>query len=170
MRRILTIRNVQDWPSWDLVYEWEDILSQELKIPLLQENTKFTNRHIRKITGIYSIRRLGCKIFAFEMGPEIRPGFREARNYGRYYPCIIDFFLTKDEIPAFEKQYSKNKVVFISSKEAYDFLKKEDCLLNICHLPLSLSDKYRISPKTHFEKKYDFVLGGASKSSPFQVS
>ena len=170
MRRILTVRNIQDWPSWDLVYEWEDVLSKEMEIPLLLENTKFTNRYIRKISGIYALRRIGCKIFAFEMGPEIRPGFRNARNYKSYYPCIIDFFLTKDDIAAFEKQYNNNRVVFISSKEAYDFLKEENCRLNICHLPLSLSDKYRISPKTHFEKKYDIVLGGASKSSSYQIS
>ena len=40
MRRILTVRNIQDWPSWDLVYEWEDVLSKEMEIPLLLENTK----------------------------------------------------------------------------------------------------------------------------------
>lgn len=160
MRKILTVRNIQDWPSWDLVYEWEDVLSKELKIPLLLENTKFTNKYVRKITGIYALRRIGCKIFAFEMGPEISPGFRNSRNYKSYYPCIIDFFLTKNEIVAFEKQYENNRVVFISSKEAYDFLKKEKCRLNICHLPLSISDKYKISSETYFEKKYDLVLMG----------
>lgn len=54
MRRILTVRNIQDWPSWDLVYEWEDVLSKEMKIPLLLENTKFTNKYVENYRNLCS--------------------------------------------------------------------------------------------------------------------
>ena len=83
------------------------------------------------------------------------------KNFANYLPCVIDFFLdNEDELRLFEEHHNNNKIVFISSKEAYDYLKDHECRLNIEHLPLSLPDKYSISPTTQYNKEYDFVLVG----------
>ena len=67
----------------------------------------------------------------------------------------------KDEdLGLFEKQYSRHKIVFVTSKEVYDRLHSLNCKLNIQHLPLSLSDKYKISKDTRYEKEFDLVLMG----------
>lgn len=36
--KIRTQRNYQTWPSWDLVYEWEDVLAKELKGSFVYES------------------------------------------------------------------------------------------------------------------------------------
>lgn len=51
-------------------------------------------------------------------------------------------------------------MVLISSKEVYDFMKENKINLPIEHWALSISDIYRITPHTHFEKKYDLVMMG----------
>jgi hypothetical protein len=82
-------------------------------------------------------------------------------NKKNIIPCMIDFYCReKDELQQFYKRYDKCPLVLISSKEAYDFLVSMKCPLNIKHLPLSISDKYRINDKTIFNKKYDVVMLG----------
>lgn len=56
--------------------------------------------------------------------------------------------------------YGKNPIVTVSSREVYDFLINKGVELNIAHLPLSISDRYKISDTTRFVKKYDLVLMG----------
>lgn len=75
-------------------------------------------------------------------------------------PWIIDFYLNKNELPSFERAYSKNPLVLISSKEAFDFLKANNCQLPIAHVGLSLPDKYLKQPIGDASRKYDFLFVG----------
>ncbi|MBR4625238.1 MAG: glycosyltransferase family 1 protein [Alphaproteobacteria bacterium] len=82
-------------------------------------------------------------------------------NFHNIIPCIVDFYAKDDNIlNDIYQQYNRNPIVLISSKEAYEFLKQKECPLNIAHFPLSISDKYKITPETRFDKKYDLVIAG----------
>lgn len=156
--KIRTQRNYQTWPSWDLVYEWEDVLAKELHASFVYESTSPDNKHKKNLSRFY--RTLFAKrntTLVFDMVPLLYDNQQDAEET---IPCIVDFYLKKEQMPLFEKAYSRNPMVLISSREAFDFLKKNDCKLNIEHFPLSISDKYRITPDTCIEKEYDLVLMG----------
>ena len=137
-----------------IIYEWEDIISNELNIPIIQYPEFY--RIVNKI-GIHTP----------VIGP-LRDTFRFVTN-GRNYdepmnnkhiiPCIIDFFENKKQLQEFYIKHSKNKIVLLSSPFDYEYLKDNNCPLNIGLFAYSLSDKYIISDRKQ-EKKYDIVLTG----------
>ena len=53
--KIRTQRNYQTWPSWDLVYEWEDVLAKELKGSFVYESKYLDNKYVKRIPDIYRI-------------------------------------------------------------------------------------------------------------------
>lgn len=156
IERISTFRNFEKWPSYDLVYEWEDIIEKTVKVPFVNLNPKFL-RIGNKIHWLNWIMDRKCT-FGFEMTSFVTPRFL---NNKYFIPCIVDFYIYPNQIKSFEKSYSQNQIVFISSKEAYDFLLENKCRLNIKHLPLTISDIYNIDSKIYNQKKeYDLVLMG----------
>lgn len=157
-----TCRKFEHWPSWDLVFEWEDIIAKEMGLSLSYKKSWY-KRKLRVIPFAKMFFQHGSNTFYYEMTPEIK-GFRLG-NAKTVVPCIIDFFLTKESMPLFIKKYSNNRIVLLSSKESYDFV--EDYIktnkvqnFNIRHLALSISDKYAITRETRFQKIYDLVLMG----------
>lgn len=162
LKYIGTCRKFAHWPSWDLVYEWEDILSKELAIDFCFKNSWY-NRKPRKIPLLNLFLRHWTNTFCFEMSACVNGPRMD--NMKTVVPCIIDFFLTKESMPLFVKKYCNNNIVLLSSKESYDFV--ADYIynnniqnFNIGHLALSISDKYAINNTTFFDKKYDLVLMG----------
>lgn len=83
-------------------------------------------------------------------------------------PAIIDFYPKKEHIPIMENKYKRNPLVLISSKEVYDFFVDNNVKLPIAHWALSISDIYKITPDTRFEKKYDLVMMG--RQNPMLLS
>ena len=75
-------------------------------------------------------------------------------------PCIIDFFEREDDLKEFYKKHSRNKIVLLSSPFDYQYLKENNCPLNIGLFAYSLSDRYAIDKDNMVEKKYDIVLTG----------
>ena len=159
---ILTRRNFDKRGSWDLVYEWEDILSKCSGVPLINEKKYLCSRVFSRVPGLFSLQWRDKKLFYYDMYNNLF--IERNRNLETTIPCIIDFYASKNEIAKFERNYSKHETVCISSREAYEFLKKNNCQLNIVHLPLTLSDKYRISGEIKYEKKYDLVIVGRPNS------
>lgn len=157
IEKIITERGYQDWPSFDLVYEWEDIIADKLNIPLYLKNKFSTNRFIKRIPFIKYLLCPKQNSFIFEMSPMTKYHIWNKKNI---IPYIIDFYLKPEQLNEFYIQYKKNPIIFISSKEVFLFLKQQNCPLNIIHLPLSISDKYRITEQTILNKKYDLVMVG----------
>ncbi len=153
IRMIITTRGYETWPSADIMFEWEDVFSTSFGIPLYKEN-KFVNR----IPFLSSMLQTNTNAFRFDMSPLRKYSTNNKKNI---VPCIIDFYIkNKEHLDKFYLNYSKNKVVFISSKEVYDYLKSLNCPLNIRHLPLSISDKYKIKSTNQYDKCYDLVMMG----------
>lgn len=168
LKQIYTKRGYEHNHFWDLVYEWEDCLSSYFDIPLVNEPQSF-DRILKGIPFLYKINTRGKLSLCFQMGAEVVPsrmkciqeffGLR-AKNINDVIPVIIDFWQSKDDIKSLERAYSRNKAVLVTSAEAIEFLKENNVRINYVHWPLSLPDKYSISPNTEFEKKYDLALMG----------
>lgn len=157
IKQIATNRLFYDYPSFDLVHEWEDEFIKSLnKFPYFI-NKYIENRYIKRIPFVKYFITPIRNTFIYEMSPITRYNLWNRRNI---IPCIIDFYLSTNSLKEFYRSYNKHKIVFISSKEVLSFLQENQCPLNISHLPLSISDKYKITPDSYFEKKYDLVMMG----------
>ena len=158
IQTIISYRRLTSWPSFDLIKEWEDVLSKELNIHIKNESLLFYNSILNKHPSIYKIINTHKNALVFEIS-DYRCSLKN--NFKNIIPCIVDFYAKDDKtLCDIYQQYNRNPIVLISSKEAYEFLKQKECPLNIAHLPLSISDIYRITPATRFDKKYDLVIAG----------
>ena len=89
--KIRTQRNYQTWPSWDLVYEWEDVLAKELKGSFVYESKYLDNKYVKRIPDIYRILvTKGSTTIAFDMTPSLQDNLRNTKDV---IPCIIDFLI-----------------------------------------------------------------------------
>ena len=155
---IITNRFWQNDYFWQIVYEWEDIFQNILNTNLSREKALFKYRISKGIPFLYDLILFGKgHYFCYDMNVG---NVHISRNSSHLIPCIIDFWKSDSDILTFEKKYSNHKFVCISSREVFEYLKENGCRINIEHLPLSISDKYRITPKTKYYKKYDIVLMG----------
>ena len=160
--KVFSMRKVEDWPSWHLVYEWEDEILKSIptaKLSCESQLFKYAEKVVRRLKcGINGQLLCGDDLFlGFEMSAKTVSDLENRKNY---IPVIIDFFLDESEIKEFEQAHSKNPIVLISSKEVYDWLESRVRNIKIAHWGLSLPDKYKIDGSERFEKKYDFVLFG----------
>lgn len=168
---LYTDRNFETWPTWSLIYEWEDTITEVLNLKLadskvasvttfyLDKALRFTSRKIfsdnrllifadrfiHKKTGLY-----------FELLPRSSFYFTGSKNT---VPIIIDFWKTID-LPLFYNAYKNCKIVLIANLQAYNYLKELNCPLNIYHFPQSIADKYQIKPTQPFTKLYDVIVPG----------
>src|ERR1700712_4748471 len=156
---ILTNREITNWPSWHLVYEWEDDFSRLLDIPLANpgkvENL-LEDRYIRKALSFKLAKKLMQFVNSFLESPRKKIAFEMymKRNFSytnniNSVPIVIDFW--KKNAGCFFNTYKYCKLVCISSIEVYNFLKSKNYPLNIQHLALSLPDKYKMDVNTAFE-------------------
>ncbi|WP_026520201.1 hypothetical protein [Butyrivibrio sp. FCS006] len=137
-----------------IIYEWEDVIASEMNIPITQYPTIY--RVINKL-GIHNTLCGPMKhTFRFVVNGR---DYDEPMNNKYVIPCIIDFFERDNQLQEFYNKHSKNKIVLLSSPFDYEYLKENNCPLNIGLFAYSLSDKYAISKKKP-EKKYDIVLTG----------
>lgn len=162
---IVSERANNNWPSYDLVYEWEDEMLRALpsaKIYHKKEIIVF-GKHLLMV--LWKKTGLGVdplfigknKAFRFEMGPILTINPLNKPNISH---CIIDFYLRPDQLYDFYRCYDKVEHLYVTNRQVYDFLVGHHFPRNVEHLPLSLPDKYRITKETTFQKQYDLVLVG----------
>lgn len=167
LSHIKTIRKFSIGPSYKIVFEWEDIMSQSLNI-CFYPYTIWMNR-LLKLLDILKLDTLFLTIIPrkrnisllFEM---VACGGIHCKFDKNTIPIIIDFWIEKDNLSKFYKFYKYAPLVLITSKEVYDFLKENKCPLNIEHWPLSIPDGLKIESE---DKKYEFCFIG--RKDPFFV-
>lgn len=160
IEQIITYRTRSKGRDYGIVNEWEDLFAELMHVPLYYDDwKKRVNIFLYKFPWIAEMFMQTFKnSFVFTMLPLGNPSGNNKKNI---IPCIIDFFLCdENSLNSFYRKYSRNPLVLISSKEAYDYLKLKNCPLNIRHLALSISDKYRINPCDKVQKRYDVVMLG----------
>ncbi len=159
IEQILTKRKFLRFVYWDLAYEWEDVFSKLMGIPLYRESHFINSKYVRHVPIINKWMKTGRNSLLFDMYADTKP-FR-INNKRNIIPCIIDYYLRdKERLNGFYRSYKNNPVVLVSSLEAYTFLKEQECPLNIRHFPLSISDIYAIDENVCSQKSYDLVLMG----------
>lgn len=161
---ILSERSYEHWPSFDLVYEWEDELVKHIEGAQLykRHDILFKGKHLlgsverRFGIGLDRFLLAGKHQFRFDMVPYLG---ENKQNTNKTSVCIIDFFLSDEQLPAFYYSYRKVDHLYISSREVYDHLMSLNPPRKIEHLPLTLPDKYLLQEDIP-AKEYDIVLVG----------
>lgn len=179
--KIFSKRNFEKFPSWHLVYEWEEDIAGFLGCSIddypritLERSQVIWIRILRKMLAlgfvVRMMRFLYERIFSFsdscivyELISSRHISFMKRPNS---IVLIIDFW--ERDLDRFRMAYSACRYVGISSLEAYTILQRRFPENNFVHIPLSLSDRYKPSPVTCFEKKIDVVLAG--RENPVLVS
>ncbi|MDR2087641.1 MAG: glycosyltransferase family 1 protein [Dysgonamonadaceae bacterium] len=172
---ILSYRKHSSWPSFDLVYEWEDYLSQALHIPIKHKSAdnyrlisiliKYKLLPLYRTTKKWLLKYQGYYLY-FILG--VSDGAAPIISRRKIIPVIVDFFVSPPYFSQFYENYKEYDLVLISDYDAYNQLKKAKTPLNIAHFPLSLSDVYRLTPATRFEKKYKLLVAG--RENPLLVN
>lgn len=172
---ILSSRSFEQNPSYQLIFEWEEDLGYNLGVPVLDAKplyrkiliNRVTKQIMNKmgtdaITGLnnlierFSARRRSGLNLIFELYVATEPNFTTS---GVAVPLLVDFW-KHTNLPEFYYTYRGCKLVLVSSLEAFNFLKENNCPLPIEHLGLSLSDRYRLEPGEKYHKEYDVLLAG----------
>lgn len=169
---ILSDRHFQTWPSWQIVYEWENEISQALGIPLLDsppankdyenlrfKDSRFAIRNIKNaVQNVFTFP--ASVVLYFEMNPTYAPHFANSR---KTIPVIIDFW-DKSNVHLFKKAYRSSRYLLIQNLEVMEFLNEHHIKNQLIHFPISLPSMYTLKPDAVFEKKYDILLTGRINS------
>jgi hypothetical protein len=172
LKRIYTDRLSRNWPSYHIIYEWENELSNTLNLPLV--NSPMNNFFFRKCSQINNKFFMGKFNFPlnktfnfknldylyFEMNPMSQISLSPSN---KTIPVIIDFW-EKSKIDLFKKTYSKCSYLLITNLEVLNFLKENEIKNKLIHFPMSLPSLYKLNPNQFFEKKYDIVIVGRINS------
>lgn len=148
---ILSERTFQTWPSWDVVYEWEDEIANVLQCnitPLYPSPYGQVLSRLRKV-----LRKFGLTNREFKIGknPEWKLAWiMDARIYQDYtflntIPIFLDFPVDMLDIISFATK--KLPCFWVTSKDIYNLFIRKGCN-NIYFEPLSVADKYvtNVSP------------------------
>lgn len=169
-RGIYTNREVATWQSWQLVFDWEDIFSEKMNLPLLSTKRKW---YQRRRSGHYILRYIFSKL---RLEKIYKPKglyiyhqmlIQNDLDYSPWMLCqmvpwIIDGFVEKSELKGLHNKFKYCPFLLISSLESYNYLKANKFPMKFYFAPLSLSDKYRsnLNDETSFPKKYDLISAG----------
>ena len=158
---ILTNRNYEHRHWYDLVREWEDDIQQSecFHTSLDYENPIFKNRWWQFLPGLFAgcVDKRHFPLLYFEMRANV---FHFWKGSKTLVPWIIDWFVNPKYLWLYEWMYRKHRLVLVSSKEVYAYLKRKNTGIRVEHLGLSLSDRFKLHKDDRFEKQYDVVLLG----------
>jgi hypothetical protein len=144
LKIIKSNRSFETWPSWDIIHEWEDIISKDLNIPVFTDDS--TLKFLRLIP-IKKIRNLLCRIYIYQKT------FNNDTLVFHIIPLESRFQVPKNEIPVvldiwghtdielLNKVYAHCKLVMLTSKEVYDHVKGK-VSFPIQYFPVTLPDQY----------------------------
>lgn len=172
---ILSSRAFERNPSYQLIFEWEEDLGYYLGVPILGAKPLYRKMLINRatkqvidklgtgaLTGFnnaveqFSARRRSGLNLVFELYVATEPNFTTSAQAA---PILVDFW-KHTNLPEFYHTYRYCKLVLVSSLEALNFLKENNCPLPIEHLALSLPDRYRLELGVTYHKEYDILLAG----------
>lgn len=143
IRSIVTTRNKTNWPTWQMVHEWEDILARILAVPL------------RQIGEPLMLPDRSCLPENYDLI------FLQLASELRYYsgntqliPIVMD--LWRENFAEFVQQAPCFKLVFVTNLQAFREL--SSLVPNLRHLPFSLADQYLNCSST--TKDFDIIQYG----------
>lgn len=152
-----SIRNFEQHPSFQILYDFEDDLANALNtgINCIKQNKYKIGKVLYKSLPFnnYSIKNDAYFHFSILMTPDYH---RLYLNKHQTIPYVIDYWKKHDEV--FERYFVHFPLVYISGLEVFEYLKTKKTKVNIKHLPLSVSDKYMDNfNQENPPKKYDLI-------------
>lgn len=146
IKGIYTTRKYETWPSWFVVFEWEDIFADELSVPLLGGRMrKYANciihRLIKAIPGIkgtlhYKSNPKKPYRLAFIMNSDSLWGY-PMRNI---LPIILD--LSMDTADYVLRCTERLPIFWVTNFDFYEHLHNKNPAVKAEYIPLSVPDKY----------------------------
>lgn len=155
---IITNRDFIAHQSWDIVHEWEDILSDQLNVRLSHcSHNKWRLRQLARFLHIPAFVSSSPKL-EFVMVASIKAKGIYGTNT---IPYIIDYFLPDSEARKYIGKTRRCPLVIISSRQVYERLINLGAPSeSFRHVPLSIPPSY-LGYYTPFEKKdIDIVIVG----------
>ena len=167
IKGILSERKIYHYWSFQIVYQWEDIISQMCSWPVYYV-TKFGMFFLRNINKVWLFKKV---FFYFN---RLIP----VKNYYLYHcmafqkddlkpdclknviPVIIDYWLPDQYLKDFYSYFSSSTLVLITSREVYEHLIKNRCPIRIEHLPVSIPDTNISIDNIYPPKEFDFLFPG----------
>jgi hypothetical protein len=158
IKSIITTREIEKWPSHQVLYEYEDIFCNELDVGLenltKHEYRGLESRIIRKLPSkIFNYRFYklngydkNCSII-FMMNPYMS---RHCRNK-HVIPIFIDVWYRDIEMVV--NITKELELFFVISYDIYNALKDRDANSRVQYLPLSISDKWVSDLQKKISKK-----------------
>lgn len=169
LKYIWSYWNGNKYPSHKIVFEWEEILAQQLNLKIRRGNW-FVDKYHRAfekydLTSLYHALCIKKSLkLDFIMCAQL---YKKCEYNKNTIPVIIDYWLDDKEIPAFTEVFKNCPLVLLTNKEVYDILKENKCQLNIEHWPLSFPDYYELKKKDIPDKQYEFTVIG--RPNPFFI-
>ncbi len=169
LTKIYSQRGFFNYPSIRIVFEWEDIISRTLGLPIKSpgEISNIWHRRFEKngLTGLYHTLTPQCSLgLRYIMTATAKEECWYNRNS---IPVIIDFWMEEKDLPAFYKAFRHVPLMLVTSREVYEYLREHRCPIPLEHWGLSVPDSYLERLKVLHEKKYDFCFFG--RPNPFFV-
>lgn len=143
-RCIVSNRGHSDWPSWQMVYEWEDILSKSLDAEIMGYDAWELSRAEEGHTGGYEL----CFL-------QLASTLDRFPCHGRFVPVVMDVW--RKDIEHFIQQIAQLELVFVTSLEAFRILQDRGCR-QVAYLPYSFPDQYLLEELP--EKDVDIIQFG----------
>lgn len=176
LNTIFSERSTKTWPAYQIVYEWENILSDKLGLKIRCDNYILYKLHEnlirRKFIKTYKILNRISQLLTFKkeqkslwfvMAADIYPYYKINKNT---IPVIIDFWLVGDDVQKFIDAYKDVPLMLVTNREVYDLLKNYRCPFPVEHWALSYPDNYN-SVYFSAERKFEFSIIG--RPNPFFI-
>jgi len=160
INKLITTRKWNHWPSWDLVFEWEDVFKDYFNLEFYYDPAIFKYAWRIPIPALTQMLHTSEPALLFQMSADTKGGY----NKRNIIPCLIDFFVPEKNIQKFEKAQSNHPFLLVSSKEVIEYLQRRKYAKPVYHFPLSIADKYAFSADILNKKKYDLVLVGRTNT------
>lgn len=175
LKKILSNRFIEKYAYMEIVHEWEDDFSEQLNIPIVSSgfvrpnyekliynrvssqllNNFFLVGLLQKINQLFNSKNKSLYFDLYPVSTFLNSNSVRVNNI----PIIIDFW-KYENTDNFYNAYKNCKIVFITSLEVLNYLKRIGIKLDMYHLPVSLSDRYRSIPQFKRKKSIDIVLAG----------
>lgn len=127
IRSIITTRYRSNWPTWQMVHEWEDILAMLFAVPLrpIGESCMLPTPDTLPQNYDLIFLQLAGELRFYAQNPQL-------------IPIVMD--LWRDDFDEFAKYAPKFPLIFVCNLQAFQELSPR--LGNLRHLPFTLADQY----------------------------
>lgn len=155
-------------PSWQILKEWEEVLSESTKLPIYKDSRlmRFIKSNLNNwgLTSLYKAlfirKNLGLRFIMNAQDIKVC----DVNKYT--IPVIVDFWLKEERLHDFYEAYKDVPLILVTNLEVYEFLKRNKCPIPVEHWALSYPDKYAMSER-RLIKEYDFCFIG--RPNPFFI-